>query len=436
MTTIYALSSGHGKAGVAIIRISGPAAADALRALGGGLPAPRVASLRRLRHPRNHEVLDHSLVIWFPGPASFTGEDMGELQIHGGRAVIEGVFAALAAIDGLQPAEPGEFARRAFENGKLDLTEAEGLADLIDAETDAQRRQALRQAGGALRVLYDGWRERLIAALASIEAELDFSDEGDVPDAVAKAALAAAGALRDAIAAHLTDGRGEILRDGLQVVIAGPPNAGKSSLLNALARRDVAIVSAEPGTTRDVIEVRLDLGGFPVVLMDTAGIREARGDIEREGIRRTLERARQADLLLWLRDATHPGAAPPEATGEARLMEAVNKIDLVEERDWGTALPLSVKTGEGLDGLVAGLTEHVRRAADVGESAAVTRARHRHELERCAAALGRFLGGGFAELELRAEDLREAATALGRLTGRVDVEDVLDRIFAEFCIGK
>lgn len=437
MTTIYALSSGHGKAGVAIIRISGPAAGNVLRLLCGSIPAARVATLRSLRDPESREVLDRSLVIWFPAPGSFTGEDLAELHIHGGRAVIDAVFRALGAIDGMRPAEPGAFARRAFENGKLDLTEAEGLADLIDAETEAQRRQALRQSGGALRALYDGWRERLIVALASIEAELDFSDEGDVPDAVAHAARSVVTAFWYEISAHLADSRGgEILRDGLRVVIAGPPNAGKSSLMNALARRDVAIVSAEAGTTRDIIEVRLDLGGFPVMLMDTAGIREAGGDVEREGVRRALERAAEADLVLWLRDATGPDSTPPEIAGEARLIEAVNKIDLAPVAYWGDVLTLSVKTGEGLERLIARLTEEVARAANIGESPAITRARHRHELERCAAALGRFLGNDFAALEMRAEDLRDAATALGRLTGRVDVEDILDRIFAEFCIGK
>jgi tRNA modification GTPase len=438
VTSIYALSSGHGKAGVAVIRISGPAAGDVLRTLSGPVPAPRAASLRTLRDPRTHEVLDHGLVLWFPAPASFTGEDVAELHIHGGRAVLEGVFRVLASLDGLRPAEPGEFARRAFENDKIDLTEAEGLADLIDAETEAQRRQALRQTGGALRALYDGWRERLIAALARIEAELDFSDEGDVPDAVAQVARSAGTALWYEISAHLADARGgEILRDGLRVVIAGPPNAGKSSLLNALARRDVAIVSAEAGTTRDVIEVRLDLGGFAVVLMDTAGIRDAGGEIEREGIRRTLERAAQADLVLWLHDATNPeSGSPPRIGGEARIIEVINKIDLAQAPEGCSALPLSVSTGEGLDHLIAQLTEEVRSAADVGENPVITRTRHRRELERCVAALGRFLGGDFTVLELRAEDLREAATALGRLTGRVDVEDILDRIFADFCIGK
>ncbi|MGF1620787.1 MAG: tRNA uridine-5-carboxymethylaminomethyl(34) synthesis GTPase MnmE [Rhodomicrobiaceae bacterium] len=441
MTTIYALSSGHGKAGVAVIRISGPQSGSVLRRLTGVITRPRFVSLKAIRDPASGEIIDRSLIIWFPGPKSFTGEDMAELHIHGGRAVTEAVFTALAAFEGLRPAEPGEFARRAFANGKLDLTEAEGLADLIDAETEAQRRQAMRQSAGALRALYDGWRSRLIEALASIEAELDFSDEGDVPDEVANASRSIVDGLRDEITGHLADKRGgEILRDGLRVVIAGPPNAGKSSLMNALAQRDVAIVSAEAGTTRDVIEVRLDLDGYPVVLMDTAGIHEATGEVEQEGIRRALERAKEADLVLWLGDATDPESGPPAslaAAHGARLLDAVNKIDLASDHVAApNALPLSVKTGAGLDNLVARLSEEVRNAADIGESPAITRARHRRELERCAAALTRFLDGSFSELELRAEDLRGAATALGRLTGRVDVEDILDKIFADFCIGK
>jgi tRNA modification GTPase len=365
---------------------------------------------------------------------------MAELQIHGGRAVIEAVFGALGAIPGLRLAEPGEFARRAFENGKLDLTEAEGLADLIDAETEAQRRQALRQSSGALRKLYDGWRSWLIEALAAIEAELDFSDEGDVPEAVAARARSVVGALRDEIATHLADRRGgEILRDGFRVVIAGPPNAGKSSLMNALARRDVAIVSEEAGTTRDVIEVRLDLGGFPVILMDTAGIREAAGAIEQEGIRRALDRAREADLVLWIADATAIRDADPrelDLPSGVPVLKAINKIDIATASPGKDAVPLSVLTGEGLQRLIEELTKGARKAVSIGESPAITRARHRLELERCATALCRFLEGDFVDLELRAEDLRTAAAALGRLTGRVDVEDILDKIFADFCIGK
>lgn len=441
MTTIFALSSGHGKAGVAVIRVSGPATASMLRDVMGRLPAPRHATLATLRKPDTGEAIDRGLVLWFPAPASFTGEDMAELHVHGGRAVIKAVFHALATMPGLRPAEPGEFARRAFENGKLDLTTAEGLADLIDAETEAQRRQALRQSAGAARELYDRWRARLIEALAAIEAELDFSDEGDVPDAVADAAHGTVAVLRAELAAHLADGRrGEILRDGVRMVIAGPPNAGKSCLMNALAQRDVAIVSAEAGTTRDVIEVRLDLGGYPVILMDTAGIREATGHVEQEGIRRTLDRARNADLVLWLRDATDTAAPGPDAILHAgpntRIIEIANKCDLAPSAAPSVAIRLSARTGEGLDTLISRLTDEAMAAAGTTEAAVITRARHRHEVERAVTALDRFLAGDFASLELRAEDLRHAATSLGRITGRIDVEDVLDRIFADFCIGK
>jgi tRNA modification GTPase len=440
VTSIYALSSGHGKAGVAVIRISGPQTGIVLHAMTGGTGEPRVARLRAILNPETGDVLDRGLVLWFPGPRSFTGEDMAELHIHGGRAVLGGVLGALGRLPDLRMAEPGEFTRRAFENGKLDLTAAEGLADIIDAETEAQRRQALRQADGALRALYEGWRERLIAASAALEAELDFADEADVPESVAEAARPAVQALATAIAAHLRDARsGEILRDGFHVVIAGPPNAGKSSLLNALARRDAAIVSAEAGTTRDVIEVRLDLGGYPVVLMDTAGIREAGGEIEREGIRRTLDRMRKADLVLWVEDASAPSGGPSSDVAgleERPAIRLLNKIDLAGQSPAGDAIPISAKTGMGLDRLLAELLGQVSSRIGTLEGATITRARHREGLEHARAALDDFLLGDPAALELRAEDLRSAATALGRLTGRVDVEDILDKIFADFCIGK
>jgi tRNA modification GTPase len=436
--SIYALSSAHGKAGVAVIRLSGPQSGDVLRLMAGGVAEPRVARLRPIRKPENGETLDRGLVLWFPAPASFTGEDMAELHIHGGRAVVEGVLAALAAMPGLRMAEPGEFARRAFENGKLDLTAAEGLADLIDAETEAQRRQALRQAGGALRALYEGWRADVIRASASVEAALDFSDEADVPEAIAAHARPVVEELAAAISDHLADARGgEILRDGYHVVIAGPPNAGKSSLLNALARRDAAIVSAEAGTTRDVVEVRLNLGGYPVVLMDTAGIREAGGEIEREGIRRSLDRMREADLVLWVEDLAAPldeRGEPP--AGDTPLLRVGNKADLVPVSPTDGMILISARTGVGLDRLLTALLERVGNRVSGVEWAAITRARHREGLETAKAALADFLLGNPAELELRAEDLRNAATALGRLTGRVDVEDILDRIFADFCIGK
>jgi tRNA modification GTPase len=439
VTSIYALSSGHGKAGVAVIRISGPQTGFVLHAMASGIPEPRVVRLTAIRNPETGDVLDRGLVLWFPAPRSFTGEDMAELHVHGGRAVLEAVLQALAGLTGLRLAEPGEFARRAFENGKLDLTAAEGLADLIDAETEAQRRQALRQADGVLRLLYDGWRERLIAASAALEADLDFADEADVPESIAATARPAVEALAREIAAHLQDARGEILRDGFHVVIAGPPNAGKSSLLNALARRDAAIVSAEAGTTRDIIEVRLDIGGYPVVLMDTAGIREAGGEIEREGIRRTLDRMRGADLVLWMEDASQPATAPhtaPEAEDSAPVIRIASKVDLSASRSQGEVVPISAKTGEGLDRLLDALLDHIRNRLASTEGATITRARHRAGLTEAHDALLDFLAGDANAIELRAEDLRRAATAIGRITGRVDVEDILDKIFADFCIGK
>jgi tRNA modification GTPase len=438
VTSIYAPSSGHGKAGVAVIRISGSQAGAVLRRMAGTVPEPRVARLAAIRNPETGEILDRGLVLWFPPPRSFTGEAMAELHIHGGRAVMEGVLAALAAFPDMRLAEPGEFARRAFENGKLDLTAAEGLADLIDAETEAQRRQAIRQAGGALAELYEAWRGRLIAASAALEAALDFSDEGDVPETIADAARPAVKALVGEMAAHLADARaGEILREGFRVVIAGPPNAGKSSLLNALARRDAAIVSAEAGTTRDVIEVRLNLGGYPVVLMDTAGIREASGEIEREGIRRSLDRMREADLVLWVEDLTAQGAvAETLPDNPVELLRVANKIDLAPGEAGEGSIPLSARTGEGMDSLLEALLIRARSQIVTLEGAAITRARHRQELERAQSALMAFLHEPAAELELRAEDLRSATMALGRLTGRVDVEDILDKIFADFCIGK
>ena len=442
--TIFALSSGQGRAGVAVIRLSGPAAGPVLDRMAAPRPRPRYAAFRRVTDPRTAEVLDQALVLWFPGPASETGEDMAELQVHGGRAVVQGVLGALASISGCRLAQPGEFARRAFENGKLDLTGVEGLADLIDAETAAQRRQALRQAEGALYQIYENWRQGLIAAMALTEAAIDFSDEPDVAaDALGKAQREIA-PIAQAITAHLDDDhRGELVRDGFQVVLAGAPNVGKSSLLNALARRDVAIVSDEPGTTRDVIEVKLELQGLAVVLSDTAGIRAAVGKVEEEGIKRTWQRLRAADLVLWLMDAADPNSYPPpaELAGRAdRLLILFNKADLI----YGSALPppsedaltISAFKGFGLDALIQHLA--ARAAARVGEEEvpALTQARHRQQLLRCRAALSSFLASPIAEIELRAEDLRRAAHALGHLVGAIAVEDVLDQVFSRFCIGK
>ena len=438
--TIFALSSGRGRSGVAVIRVSGPKARSALEAIAGPAPDARQAVLRKLVDPDSSEPLDEALVLRFEAPSSFTGEDVVELYVHGGPAVIAGVIAALGRVDGLRAAEAGEFARRAFDNDKLDLTQAEGLADLIEAETQAQRRQALRQSGGDLRELCDEWREKIIHASSLVEAALDFSDEADVPDLVGRQARSVVDDLAGDISRHLKSAvRGERLRDGLQVVLAGAPNAGKSSLLNALAARDAAIVSEEPGTTRDLIEVHLDLGGYPVTLIDTAGLREASGEIEIEGMRRTRTRAQDADLVLWLVDARAPQWEPPDnLNGPDGIVGVLNKIDLGEPDDIPSAvfLKISAKTGAGLDDLVAMLAAHAAEAMDAGEPAIVTRERQRLELETCSQALSDFLSGKESELELRAEDLRVAARALGRLSGRVDVEDVLDRIFGDFCIGK
>jgi tRNA modification GTPase len=547
--TIFALSSGRPPAAIAVIRISGSRAGDALKALGLKIPEPRKAVLARIRDQESldaNEIIDEALALWFPAPNSETGEDTAELQLHGGPAVIAATLDALGRIEGLRPAEAGEFTRRAFENGKLDLTAVEGLADLVSAETQGQRRQAFRQMKGLLGNRAETWRQRLIQALALVEARIDFSDEADVPEELVAPALKMARELADEIAAALADGhRGERIREGLVVAIAGPPNAGKSTLLNLLARREAAIVSPYAGTTRDVIEVHLDLGGMAVTLLDTAGIRETDDPVELEGVRRARDRAAAADLVLWVEDASQPdetgrpmadaspaipgdaqkrvharlqseeGADPESRTApEAARVRAQpfglsrnddvknppiwrvrNKVDLIQE-DSGTNSPgksnesqlrfnkslrnivnseltpsselkyrtnaplinlvkgelspsneslldkkgelfnLSAVSGEGFDKLLAELTRFAAAFVGGSESSLVTRARHRHTLEETLAALRRAFGLAGGQEDLVAEELRTAATALGRLTGRVDVEDVLDVIFRDFCIGK
>lgn len=458
--TIFAPSTAPGRAGVAVVRISGRSAAGALEALSGSmLPPPRHAELRRLSDPESGAPIDRGLVLWFPGPASFTGEDMAELHLHGGRAVVAAALQALARLPGLRPAEAGEFTRRAFDNGKLDLSAVEGLADLIDADTDAQRRQALRQMEGGLGRLTGGWAQRLTRVLAHFEAAIDFVEE-DLPAELEAAALAEAAAVGGEIAAALDDHhRGERLREGLSIVILGAPNAGKSSLLNALARRDVAIVSEFAGTTRDVVEVQLDLGGFPATLADTAGLRTleaaegdgraSQADIERAGMARARERAALADVTLLLVDleaalADDSALDPVAALFDRRSMLLLNKADRcapsaieafcaeLTDRD---PLVISATTGLGLDALVARLVERAGESFGGPEvGAAITRLRHRRALEACRDALVR---AESAELpELKAEELRLAVRALGRVTGRVDVEDLLDMVFREFCIGK
>lgn len=441
--TIFALSSGQGRAAVAVIRISGPAAGDVIVRMAPPRPKTRMAVLRRLKHPETGEVLDDALVFWSEAPKSETGEDVAELQVHGGRAVVKAVLEALGRIPGCRMAEPGEFARRAFDNGKIDLAEAEGLADLIDAETEGQRRQALLQASGAVSAIYEGWRASLIDAAALVEAAIDFSDEAEVASSSIDQARGVVETLRAAIRCHLDDGhRGEILRDGFRVALAGPPNVGKSSLLNALARRDAAIVSDEAGTTRDVIEVRLDLDGIPVIVSDTAGIRAAEGKIEAEGIRRSLAVAKSADLVIWLKDVNDlETTLPNEFTERAdRTLLVLNKVDLLSGGK-PPAIPddliaVSARTGAGIGNLTRRLAAIAADRIGPFETPAIAHVRHRQLIEASAEALEQFLLGDPHHIELRAEDLRQAAQALGRVTGRVDVEDVLDQVFKRFCIGK
>jgi len=433
--TIYAPSTAAGRAAIAIIRLSGPESASAVAALAGKLPPPRVARHVRLRDPDSGEELDDGLALWFPGPTSVTGEDVAELHLHGSRAVLAAVMAALGR-RGLRLAEPGEFTRRAFLNDKLDLVQAEAVADLAAAETEAQRRQALRQLDGHLGALYRGWGERLLRLLAHLEAAIDFPDE-DLPPEIEARVAGETAALAGEIARHLADGhRGERLRDGIAVAIVGPPNAGKSSLLNQLARREAAITSPIAGTTRDVIEVAIDLAGYPVVFADTAGLRDSGDAIEQEGLRRALARAATAELRLFVFDA----GCPEDARGAAQwpgpdTLLVANKIDLVAQCGGlpPGALALSALTAEGIPELIAALAVRVAETYDI-TAPLLTRARHREALEMSAEALQRSLDANLAEL--RAEDLRLAWRSLGRITGRVDVEDLLDVIFADFCLGK
>ena len=439
---IYALSSGALPAGVAVVRASGPGVPDIVLALCGRCPRPREATLCSLVDPVNGAVLDEALVLFFKGPKSFTGEDVVEFHLHGGRAVVAGVLEALGSFPQCRPAERGEFSRRGFENGKLDLLEVEGLADLIAADTKAQQSQALAQMQGASSALTETWRRQLITAMALVESALDFSDEGDVPETVADQAFSPIKDLYEAIGVQLDDGfRGEIVRDGFRVALTGAPNAGKSRLLNALAQRDVAIVSDEAGTTRDVIEVRLDIQGLPILLADTAGLRETGSAVEKEGIRRSFATSQQAGLILWVIDGEAPECTLPEglAAVDVPVLKIWNKIDVVAPADDlkdDLDLLISAQTGAGLDGLIELIGAEAGQHLEGGAGVLITRARHRALLQQAREALAAFLNGDFAETEFRAEDLRRAAFALGRITGNVDVEDVLDQLFFEFCIGK
>ncbi len=453
--TIFALASAPGRAGIAVLRLSGTQTAYIVQRLTRQpLPSPRHAVLRRLWRPLDSMLLDHAMLLWFPAPASFTGEDCAELHLHGGRAIVQAVSATLSSEPHVRLAEPGEFTRRAFMNGKLDLTAAEAVADLIHAETEAQLQQALRQHDGALARLYAGWAARLTTCLAHLEASIDFADDDLPPDLAARQAETI-NILATEISAHLKDERrGERLRDGFRIAILGAPNAGKSSLLNCLAQRDAAIVSATAGTTRDVLEVHLDLGGYPVILADTAGLRPTADAVEQEGIRRAWQQAEQADLkLLVLDGATWPALDPMSL----QLLDdytlcVLNKQDLLPPstapsaatptlalpNTTATALPLSLHTGHGMETLLRVLTERVATALHDRGQPTLTRERHRHALQDGlqdlqAAETGLHQG---LEMALVAEHLRRTVRAIGRITGQVDVEVVLDAIFRDFCIGK
>jgi tRNA modification GTPase len=450
--TIFALSSGRLPSAIAVVRVSGPQAGAALTLLAGKIPGPRLAT-RALLRDTNQAPIDDAIVLWFPGPSSVTGEDVAEFHVHGGRAVLASLVASLSSIENVRAAEPGEFTRRAFENGKLDLTEAEGLDDLIRADTDRQRRQALRQLQGLLGDRARNWRAQIIEAAALIEAGIDFADEGDVPSELIAPALVKIKTLLDEIRKVLAgQGRGERLRDGMVIAIAGPPNVGKSTLMNQLARREVAIVSPHAGTTRDIIEVQLDLDGYPVTVIDTAGVRETDDPVEQEGVRRATARAAEADLVLWLSDAEHEKNMPGEGTAPIWLLR--NKIDLdvtsssamtpsrgaigqgQEQEKAEPMFAISASRGDGIGELISALVGFAQEFFGATESGMISRIRQRELLQQTAASLERSVAVIGEGEELAAEELRAAAYSLGRLLGRVDVEDILDVIFREFCIGK
>ncbi|TXR50246.1 tRNA uridine-5-carboxymethylaminomethyl(34) synthesis GTPase MnmE [Phyllobacterium endophyticum] len=436
-STIFALSSGRLPSGVAVIRISGGATRFAVETICGSLPQPRFAALRMIRD-RQRRVIDQGLVVFFPGPYSFTGEDCAELHVHGGKAVVDAVISTLYTFENCRMAEAGEFTRRAFTNGKFDLTVVEGLADLVAAETESQRRLALQISTGVQANLYADWRTELIRARAFIEAELDFADEGDVPGSVSDRVWQSMRRLVARIDSHVADGkRGAIVREGYRVVIVGAPNAGKSSLLNALAGSDVAIVSDEPGTTRDLIEIRLDLNGLPVLVTDTAGLRSSADKVERIGIERALERASAADLVIALTDIVEPVPHDLSGIDQSAIINVGTKSDLTEAHsEVKYDLVISTRTGAGLDSLMEVLASRAAAAAGDLSDPLPTRLRHIELLQETRREIMNAMEQETVPLEIRAEYLRRATFALGRITGDVDVEDILDVVFSQFCIGK
>lgn len=432
--TIFAPATASGKAGVAVIRVSGPQALEAVKKMTAiKTPVPRKAMFSEIHTPDGTAV-DNGLVLYFPCPNSFTGEDVVEFQTHGGRAIISAVLSGLAQINGFRPAGRGEFTRRAVENGKMDLTAAEGLADLVDAETEQQRKQALRQMGGALAKIYEDWHDRLLHVLAWMEAYIDFPEE-EIPENVSADVRGKIAGLMSEIQVHLNDGRrGEKLRDGFQIAIIGAPNAGKSSLMNRLAQRDVAIVSSTAGTTRDIIEVRLDINGYPVIVADTAGLRDTDEEIEAEGVRRAKARAEEADLVLWLSDALKgKNNTETEKIDSEKIFRIMNKVDQTEPQNDGN-IWISAKTGQGIDVLLDRIGRFVEEKMALREEPSLTRLRHRKALEECLQCLNSSLKA--PEIELMTEDLRMAMRSLGKITGQVQVEKLLDVIFKDFCIGK
>ena len=438
-STIFALSSGAGLAAVSVIRISGPQAGSVVAKLAGSLPPPRMASLRILKDPADSTEIDEALVLWMPGPATFSGEDTAEFQIHGSRAVVSRVLSVIAELEECVMAEAGEFTRRAFENGKLDLLAVEGLADLISAETELQRKQAWFHKAGNASEAYNAWRVHLINVLASLEAAIDFSDEESVEDAAVARAYDELPGIKEMLVREIAGNQvGERIRNGVRVVLAGASNAGKSSLLNLLAKRDAAIVSHIAGTTRDVIEVQMDLGGVPVVLIDTAGLRASSEDeIEKMGMARSLAQIGTADITIWMEAADNLDATE-KPNIDSETLRILNKSDLASSgsNSNGYDAAMSVKTGQGVDGFVDLLRERVSGIFARSEPALITRQRHRQAVQSCADHIDDALLSKTAPLELTAESIRLAVRDLDRLIGRVDVEDLLDVIFRDFCIGK